>query len=121
MHIYDDNRRVTAQCKALREGDFQTFLRLVRESGESSWMYLQNVIPAGYKEHQEMALALALCARLLGGEGAYRVHGGGFAGTIQAFVPDEMAADFVRGMEAVLGQGSCHHLTIRAEGGVRLE
>ncbi len=121
LHVYDDNRRVAAQCDALRRGDFQTFLRLVRESGESSWMYLQNVIPAGYKEHQEMAVALGLCARLLNGEGAYRVHGGGFAGTIQAFVPDRRLGDFVEKMEAVLGKGSCHCLSIRAEGGVQVE
>ena len=68
-----------------------------------------------------MALALALCARLLGKEGAYRVHGGGFAGTIQAFVPNEKVENFVQGMEKVLGEGSCHCLSIRAEGGVRAE
>ena len=121
MHVYDDNRRVAEQCEALKNNDFPTFLHLVRESGESSWLYLQNVIPAGYKEHQEMALALALCARLLGKEGAYRVHGGGFAGTIQAFVPNEKVENFVQGMEKVLGEGSCHCLSIRAEGGVRAE
>ncbi|MBQ8814954.1 MAG: galactokinase [Lachnospiraceae bacterium] len=120
LHVYADNRRVVEQCEALKNNDFETFLRLVRQSGESSWMYLQNVIPAGYKEHQEMALALALCGKLLDGRGAYRVHGGGFAGTIQAFVPDEMIEDFVKNMEEVLGEGSCHCLSIRTEGGVRV-
>ena len=121
FHVYDDNRRVEKQCAALKNNNFDTFLELVRQSGESSFMYLQNVIPAGYKEHQEMALALALCARLLNGEGAYRVHGGGFAGTIQAFVPNDKVESFVEGMEKVLGEGSCHCLSIRAEGGVRVE
>ena len=121
LHVYDDNRRVEAQCEALKNNDLGTFLKLIRQSGESSWMYLQNVIPSGAKAHQEMAIALALCARLLDGEGAYRVHGGGFAGTIQAFVPDEKVEAFVAGMEAVLGVGSCHCLKIRAEGGVKVE
>ncbi|MBQ1208673.1 MAG: galactokinase [Lachnospiraceae bacterium] len=121
FHVYADNQRVVKQCEALKNNDFDTFLTLVRQSGESSWMYLQNVIPAGYKEHQEMALALALCGKLLNGQGAYRVHGGGFAGTIQAFVPNRMVDEFVEGMEAVLGEGSCHCLSIRAEGGVRVK
>lgn len=121
LHVYEDNRRVAAQCYALKQNDFGEFLQLVRKSGESSWMYLQNVIPAGSKEHQEMAIALALCAKLLDGEGAYRVHGGGFAGTIQAFVPNGKARQFVQGMEAVLGEGSCHCLKIRTEGGVRVQ
>ena len=84
-------------------------------------MYLQNVVPAGHKEHQEMAIALALCAKLLDGAGAYRVHGGGFAGTIQAFVPDEKLANFVKEMDRVLGEGSCHCLNIRVEGGVWIQ
>ena len=120
FHVYADNQRVVEQCEALKNNDFDTFLKLVRQSGESSWMYLQNVIPAGYKEHQEMAMALALCGKLLNGQGAYRVHGGGFAGTIQAFVPNQMVDEFVKGMEVVLGEGSCHCLSIRAEGGVRV-
>ncbi len=120
LHIYDDNRRVVKQCEALKNKNFDAFLQLVRQSGRSSWMYLQNVIPAGRKEHQEMAIALAMCDRLLGEEGAYRVHGGGFAGTVQAFVPDGQVDTFVREMERVLGAGSCHLLKIRPEGGVKI-
>ena len=82
MHIFDDNRRVTEQTEALRSGRFDSFLRLVNESGESSWKYLQNVIPSGSSEHQEMAFAIVLCKKLLNGRGAVRVHGGGFAGTV---------------------------------------
>ena len=120
FHIYADNDRVAKQVAALREGDFDTFLRLVNESGHSSWEYLQNVIPAGYKEHQEMGVTIAAAKHYLNGKGAVRVHGGGFAGTAQAFVPVEMLADFKAYMEAILGEGRCHVLNIRPEGGAVL-
>ena len=120
FHIYADNDRVAKQVAALREGDFNTFLRLVNESGHSSWEYLQNVIPAGYKEHQEMGVTIAAAKHYLNGKGAVRVHGGGFAGTAQAFVPVEMLADFKAHMEAILGEGRCHVLNIRPEGGAVL-
>ena len=120
FHIYADNDRVAKQVAALREGDFDTFLSLVTESGDSSWEYLQNVIPAGYKEHQEMGVTIAAAKHYLNGKGAVRVHGGGFAGTAQAFVPVEMLADFKAHMEAILGEGRCHVLSIRPEGGAVL-
>ena len=120
FHIYADNDRVAKQVAALRDDDFDTFLRLVNESGRSSWEYLQNVIPAGYKEHQEVGVTIAAAKHLLGGKGAVRVHGGGFAGTVQAFVPVEMLAEFKAGMEAILGEGRCHVLSIRPEGGAVL-
>lgn len=120
MHIYDENRRVEGQIDALRRNDFDAFLALIRASGLSSWRYLQNVVPAGRKERQEVAVALGLAERLLNGRGACRVHGGGFAGTIQAFVPLDMLEGFKAGMEQVLGGGMCHVLTIRPVGGVRL-
>ena len=121
VHEYQENARVLKQVAALEQGDFDGFLRLIKESGFSSWMYLQNVIPAGYKEHQEMAVALALCEKYLQGKGAYRVHGGGFAGTVQAFVPFELLEGFRAGIDAALGEGACHVLSIRAEGGVEME
>lgn len=120
IHIYEENRRVGAQVEALRRNDFDGFLSLIRASGLSSWRCLQNVVPAGYTHHQEVALALTLCEGLLGGRGACRVHGGGFAGTIQAFVPLDMLDGFRVEMEQVLGDGACHVLTIRPTGGVRL-
>ena len=120
FHIYADNDRVAKQVAALRDDDFDTFLRLVNESGRSSWEYLQNVIPAGYKEHQEVGVTIAAAKHLLGGKGAVRVHGGGFAGTVQAFVPVEMLTEFKAGMEAILGEGRCHVLSIRPEGGAVL-
>jgi len=121
MHFFADNQRVADQVSALKAGNFEEFLRLVNESGRSSWLYLQNVVPAGYTVHQELAVALALADHLLHGRGACRVHGGGFAGTIQAFVPADMLEEFRTGMEAVLGEGSCHVLSIRPKGGILLE
>ena len=120
IHFYQENLRVRAQAYALKQNDFETFLQLTNESGRSSWMYLQNITPAGYVEHQEVAVALAMCDQLLQGRGAYRVHGGGFAGTVQAFVPMELLKDYKAKIEAVLGEGSCHVLSIRSEGGISL-
>lgn len=118
IHFYDENQRVPSQVEALRAGDFDTYLQLMKQSGYSSYMYLQNVIPAGYKEHQDMAIALALCEQYLQGRGGYRVHGGGFAGTVQAFVPFDILDSFRSGIDAVLGEGACHVLSIRPQGGV---
>ena len=121
VHEFQENRRVTQQVDALESGDFAEFLRLVKESGLSSWLYLQNVIPAGSIAHQDVAVALALCEKYLAGRGAYRVHGGGFAGTVQAFVPMDLLDAFRTGMDAALGQGACHVLSIRPQGGVEME
>ena len=121
IHFFEENQRVQTQAQALREHDFDTFLQLVKASGRSSWMYLQNITPAGETEHQDVALALAMCDILLQGRGGFRVHGGGFAGTVQAFVPLDMLDAFKSGIEAALGEGKCHVLSIRNEGGVRLQ
>ena len=118
IHEYNENRRVPLQVEALEKGDFAAFLKLTKESGYSSWMYLQNVIPAGYVDQQAMAVALGLCEHYLMGRGAYRVHGGGFAGTVQAFVPYDILDSFVAGIDAALGEGACHVLSIRPQGGV---
>mgnify|MGYP001858514656 FL=1 len=117
LHFYADDRRVDQESEALKEGNFARFLELVKESGRSSWMYLQDINPAGAVKHQEMAVALAAAEQVLGGRGASRVHGGGFAGTIQAFVPLDMLQSFKSQMEAMLGEGCCHVLSIRPEGG----
>ena len=121
MHVYAENKRVDGEVKALESGDFDEFLRLVNESGKSSWTLLQNITPTGSTAHQELAVTLALCEKLLGGRGACRVHGGGFAGTVQAFVPDDMLDGFRSGIEKFLGAGSCRVLSIRREGGIREE
>ena len=118
IHEYNENRRVPQQVACLERGDFEGFLRLTKESGHSSWMYLQNVVPAGYVKQQAMAVALGLCEHYLQGRGAYRVHGGGFAGTVQAFVPFDLLDSFRSGIDAALGEGACHVLSIRPQGGV---
>ena len=121
IHFYQENARVSQQVAALQAGDFDKFLLLIKQSGYSSYMYLQNVIPAGRQVHQDVAVALALCEKYLQGRGACRVHGGGFAGTIQAFVPFDLLDEFVTGMEGALGEGACHVLSIRPQGGVEME
>lgn len=120
IHVYDDNRRVEEEVAALRRGDFNAFLACVKKSGLSSWRCLQNVIPAGYTRNQEVALALMMAEHLLDGRGACRVHGGGFAGTIQAYVPTDMLHRFKSEMDRALGDGACHVLSIRPVGGTRL-
>ena len=120
IHFYQENERVPQQVAALEQGNFDKFLALVKESGFSSFMYLQNVIPAGRTRNQEMAIALGLCEHYLRDRGAYRVHGGGFAGTVQAFVPFDLLESFRAGIDAVLGEGACHALSIRPQGGVEM-
>ena len=120
IHFYADNDRVPRQVAALKSGDFDTFLELVRQSGRSSYMYLQNVIPAGRTDRQEVGVALALCQHYLNGRGAFRVHGGGFAGTVQAFVPTDLLEAFRSGIDAALGRGACLVLSIRSQGGVEM-
>ena len=112
IHFFEENRRVQMQVRALHNDNFDAFLNYVNESGRASWMLLQNVIPCGYAEHQDMAITLALCTKLLQGRGAVRIHGGGFAGTALAFVPNDSFEQFKTGVEAVLGEGHCHLLQI---------
>lgn len=112
IHFFDENRRVQLQIRALKNDNFDAFLHYVNESGRASWTLLQNVIPAGYMEHQAMAVTIALCAQLLQGRGAVRVHGGGFAGTVLAFVPNGQFDAFRESVETILGQGCCHALQI---------
>jgi len=120
FHVYGENRRAQAEKEALRQGDFDRFLTLVRESGRSSAMYLQNIIPTGSVTAQELMVTIALCERILEGRGAVRVHGGGFGGTAQAFVPLDMLEKFKAATEAALGQGRCHVVMIRPAGGIKL-
>ncbi|MBW7573060.1 galactokinase [Caproiciproducens faecalis] len=121
MHYYNDCLRVQKEVAALKNNDFDTFKQLIIESGYSSYMYLQNVFSPAHVQDQGMSLTLALCERFLSSVGgAYRVHGGGFAGTVQTFVPQEFLGEFVEKMEAVLGEGSCHILSIRPVGGTKI-
>lgn len=117
MHFYEDDRRAAQEADALDAGDFDRFLALVNASGLSSELKLQNAWSVGAPTQQAIPLALAEGRRLLNGSGAIRVHGGGFAGTIQAFVPYDRLTAFVSGMEQLLGSGKCHVLRIRPQGG----
>lgn len=120
-HFFKENERAFKEAKALEEKDFQTFLELVKESGRSSYMYLQNVNVTGAKSGQAVGIVLALCEEYLQGKGAYRVHGGGFAGTVQAFVPLENLDNFKQNIEKSVGTGKCHILSIRSNGGTVLK
>ena len=120
LHFFRENRKAVKEAELLEAGDFDAFLRVVKESGQSSAMYLQNVKVEGEAFHQEVQYALAVCDMLLDGKGAFRVHGGGFAGTVQAFVPNDMLEAFRTGVEKMIGEGSCHVLSIREAGGIEL-
>ncbi len=121
LHFYDDDQRVVDQVSALEEGDWDRFLELVIESGYSSWMLNQNCFSCSNVSEQGLCVALAISANVLKGSGAWRVHGGGFAGTIQAFVPTGLVGEYVGQMQAVFGEGSCHELMIRPVGAARLD
>jgi galactokinase len=116
IHIFNENRRVDKIVEALQHGDFDRFLALVRESGRSSWVYLQNVVVCGSTKDQAAAIALALCEKVLGDRGAFRIHGGGFGGTVQAFVPNDLLDSFRAEIEAVFGEDSCRVMQIRPVG-----
>lgn len=120
LHFYADDRRAVEEADALERRDRDAFLQLVKESGRSSWELLQNITPAGAVEAQDMAIALEAAEIALNGKGACRVHGGGFAGTIQAFVPTESVSEFCERMELMLRKGCCHVLNIRPVGGIVL-
>jgi len=121
FHFQGDNQRVADQVAALEKNDFTAFLKMVVESGYSSYMYNQNIFDVVHKDEQVVSLALALSEMILKGSGAWRVHGGGFGGTIQAFVPQEKLDEYVKTLEHVYGKGSCHKLFIRSKGSVKVD
>ena len=112
MHVYAENRRVTEMADSLEHGDMDRYLQLVKASGRSSRDLLQNIVPGNSSGRQDMAFALAMAEKALDGRGAVRVHGGGFAGTIQAYVPADLQESFRKEMERVLGEGCCIDLNI---------
>ena len=120
MHFFDDDRLAHEEAQALKAGDFPGFLRKVRASGQSSLQRLQNVFAPQAPQEQGITLALSLSQRLLGEQGACRVHGGGFAGTIQAYVPFGLLDSYRQGMEHVFGKGSCYVLSFRQAGGTKV-
>ncbi|MCM1568667.1 MAG: galactokinase [Roseburia sp.] len=120
IHFFEENKRVERAAAALRASDYNAFLEVIKRSGDSSAKFLQNIYSPRAVETQNVTLALALSERILGEDGVCRIHGGGFAGTIQAFVKNEAVPYYKERMEAVFGENSCHVLKIRPEGGVRV-
>ena len=121
IHFFAENRRVTLEAQALKNSDFGEFKRLVNESGRSSFQYLQNVYSPSQVKEQGVSLAAALCEKLLAGRGgAWRVHGGGFAGTVQAYVPCGYFDEFKKYIESVFGEKTCHRLRVRPDGGIKI-
>lgn len=120
LHYVCENERVQKEAAALQQDRFAEFLKLVKESGDSSYKYLQNVYVNHDVQHQNVSVALAVSDMVLEGKGASRVHGGGFAGTIQAFVPNEQVSRYKETMEKVFGKGTCNVLKIRKYGGVKV-
>lgn len=121
IHFERDNARVAEQVADLEKGDFKAFLGKVIASGNSSFMYNQNVYPINNVAEQGLSIALALSDMVLGSEGAWRVHGGGFAGTVQAFVPQHLLNKYVDTLEHTFGKGKCHKLFIRPQGSIKVE
>lgn len=120
MHYFNETKRAKDEATALKNGDISTFLKLVNESGESSANLLQNLYSCKTPANQEIPLAIALSKKVLKSDGAVRVHGGGFAGTIQAFVPDKLLDEYIETIEKTFGKGSCMRLRIRPYGGVEI-
>ena len=120
MHVASENERVAMEALALRQKNMPAFLKLVRQSGNSSYTLLQNVHTDRVPERQELAVALAVSEAVLGDDAACRVHGGGFAGTIQAFVPEAQVSRYISAMDDVFGEGSCFVIRVCPEGGVRV-
>jgi galactokinase len=118
LHFVEENERVKAEVAALKADDIAAFLATVNTSGNSSYKYLQNVYTNHDVEHQNVSIALCVSEMVLGENGVCRVHGGGFAGTIQAFVKDTAVADYQAQMNAIFGEGACSVLKIRKYGGM---
>lgn len=121
LHFFEENERVDKLSYALKANDFQAFLDSIKESGNSSYKYLQNVFSINDIKNQDIGIGLNAAEHILGRKGACRVHGGGFAGTIQAFVPLDLLKEFKMSMESIFGGGSCYILTIRKHGGVEVD
>ena len=120
VHFFNENERVDKEVQSLESGDFEAFKRLVIESGFSSYLYNQNVFTSKRPKNQPLSLALLVSEEILRGRGAWRVHGGGFAGTIQAFVPLDMLDSYANAMRALFGDDACYVLNIRPVGGVQI-
>lgn len=121
LHFFGENEKVILQSEALAKKDFEEFKKLIIASGRSSYMYNQNVYTCKAPKNQPLSLALAVSEQILEGKGAWRVHGGGFAGTIQAFVPNELVEEYTTAMKSIFGDDACYVLSIRPFGGVQIK
>lgn len=119
-HFFEENKRALLEAETLITGNINRFLELVRQSGESSAHYLQNLYSCSRPTEQAIPIGIMLSKRILGNNGAVRVHGGGFAGTIQAFVPVEKVNEYVQEIDRIFGDGSCYILKIRSVGGIEI-
>ena len=121
LHFYEENKRVEKEVAALRSKDFSSFLANVKASGDSSFKFLQNVYTSHDVQHQNVSIALCVSEKVLGADGGVaRVHGGGFAGTIQAFVKNDKVAEYKAALDKVFGDGACNVLKIRKYGGIQV-
>lgn len=120
LHFINENERVGQEVNALKKGDFEQFLHYVKASGDSSYKYLQNVYANSDVNCQNVSIALATSDVVLGANGVSRVHGGGFAGTIQAFVKNSHVDEYKKNMDLIFGEGSCSDLRIRKYGGIQV-
>lgn len=120
-HFFNENKNAKDEAAALESDDFAKFLEIVKKSGDSSYKLLQNIYSCHKPEEQGLSIGLWASGRVLGERGAVRVHGGGFAGTIQAFVPVDIAEEYRAEMDRIFGEGSCLSLRVRPVGGVALE
>ena len=120
IHLFEENKRVDQEVKALNDGDFETFKKVVKASGDSSYKFLQNVYANSDIKNQSVSIGLAMSEKIIGENGVCRVHGGGFAGTIQAFIKDEYVASYKEAIEKVFGEETCHVLKVRKYGGKKV-
>ena len=120
IHFYKDHDLVSKEVAALKEGDFEAFKKCIKESGDSSYRFLQNVYPVCDLNSQGVGIGIAISERILGRKGVCRVHGGGFAGTMQAFVDNDFVDEYKSGIEKYFGEGSCHVLKVRKYGGIKV-
>lgn len=120
LHFVEENERAVLEANALKKGDFEEFLSIFKKSGDSSYKYLQNVYTNHDVEHQNVSVGLCVSEIVLGDKGVARVHGGGFAGTIQAFVKNEAVNEYKKAMDDLFGEGSCNVLMIRKYGGIKV-
>ena len=120
LHFFEEEKRVEQEVNALRGGDFQGFLKTVQKSGDSSFKFLQNIYTNKDVQNQSVSIGLAVSDSILTGNGVSRVHGGGFAGTIQAFVSDDFVENYREMLDSVYGKGACHVLKVRPFGGIKV-